>query len=138
MRRIGSRTCATVALLAVAGCPDKSATSLDGTVILGTWNGPHASLTVDDRGGTTEYDCAHGGLQAPIRLDADGRFVAAGVHVREHGGPIRLGEVPDSVLAVYSGRLDGAILSLRVTAGPDTLGPFTLRRDAPNQLLKCL
>ena len=138
MRNVLIKPWTTVALFALAGCPDSSATSLDGTVILGTWNGPHASLTVDDRGGTTEYDCAHGGLQAPIRLDADGRFVAAGVHVREHGGPIRVGEVPDSVPAVYSGRLDGATLTLRVTAGPDTLGPFTLRRDAPIQLLKCL
>lgn len=138
MRRIFIKTWTTAALLTLAGCPDFSATSLDGTVILGTWNGPHASLTVDEHGGATEYDCAHGGVQAPIRLDADGRFVAAGVHVREHGGPIRIGEVPDSVAAVYFGRLGGGTLTLRVAVGPDTLGPFTLRRDASIQLLKCL
>jgi hypothetical protein len=58
--------------------------------------------------------------------------------VREHGGPVRVGEVPDSVPARYVGRVDGDRMTLRVLVGRDTLGPFELRRGAEPQLFKCL
>src|ERR1035437_9059282 len=45
----------------------------------------------------TSYDCAHGGLTAPVRPDGAGHFDVVGVHVPEHGGPVRIGEVPDTV-----------------------------------------
>ena len=110
----------------------------DGTPVIGRWGGVHAALTLTDAGGAIEYDCAHGGLGAPIRPDGEGRFEIDGVHVREHGGPVLVGEVPDSVPARYVGRISGDRMSLRVLVGADTLGVFELRRDAEAQLFKCL
>jgi hypothetical protein len=106
--------------------------------VTGQWGGAHAALVLTDSGGTIEYDCAHGGLAAPVRLDQAGRFVVDGVHVREHGGPVRVGEVPDSLPARYTGRISRDRMSLRVIIGSDTLGPFELRRGAEPQLFKFL
>ena len=110
----------------------------DGAAVTGSWGGRHAGLVLTESGGRIEYDCAHGGLAAPLRPGGDGRFEVAGVHVREHGGPTRIDEVPDSVPARYIGRLSGKRMTLRVIVNADTLGPFELQRDSPPQLLKCL
>jgi len=111
----------------------------DGTLpLLGVFNGRSIALTLDARGGAVEYDCAHGGLLAPLIPDATGRFEVPGVHVLEHGGPIREGEVPDSLPARFEGVTRGDDLTLRVIVGVDTLGPFTLRRNGEIRLFKCL
>jgi hypothetical protein len=114
------------------------APSSEATVLAGAWGGPHAGLTLTSSGGAISYDCAHGGLGAPVRPDRTGRFDVPGVHVREHGGPTRLGEVPDSAPARYLGQVSGDRLVLRVLVGADTLGPFALQRDAPPRLFRCL
>lgn len=126
------------ALAVIAGCTGASSTRGAGVPVVGAWNGRHASIVLSDSGGSIEYDCGHGGLRAAVRPDGDGQFSTPGVHVREHGGPMRLGEVPDSVPARYVGRVRGREMALRVVVGADTLGPFTLRRDGPSQLVKCL
>lgn len=123
---------ATVALL--AGC---SSTGPVNGVLTGPWGGDHLALVLSDSGGSAEYDCAHGGLSEPIR-PTDGTFTARGVHVREHGGPVREGETPDSLPARYFGFVRGDLLTLRVLVGSDTLGPFTVRRGAAPRLMKCL
>ncbi|MDQ3516316.1 MAG: hypothetical protein M3403_06025 [Gemmatimonadota bacterium] len=60
------------------------------------------------------------------------------MHVREHGGPVRVGDIPDSASARYVGRISGGRMTLRVFVGPDTLGPFELVRGADAQLVRCL
>jgi hypothetical protein len=128
-----------VLTIATAGaCTAPGPRVSDGAPVTGRWGGVHADLTLTDTGGAIEYDCAHGGLAAPIRPDRDGRFEIAGVHVREHGGPSRIGEVPDAVPARYLGRIAGNRMTLRVLVGADTLGVFDLRQDAQAQLFKCL
>ena len=109
-------------------------------LVTGPWGGEHVALELTPTGGTIEYDRAHGGLTQPVRPGAQGEFEAAGIHVREHGGPVREGERPDSVTARYVGRVTGEIMTLRVYAGsrPDTLGPFQLRRGGEPRLFKCL
>ncbi len=126
------------AFLALAACDGRPIVPLDGALITGDWNGAHLSLALDAQGGTSEYDCAHGGLSAPLILSADGTFAVAGVHVREMGGPVREGELPDTLPALYFGRWDGGALTMRVVVEADTLGPFVLREDAPVRLTKCL
>lgn len=122
---------------AIIGCTAAPRQS-DQESVLGEWNGPHVSLVLTDSGGTIEYDCGSGKLRAPAQLDASGGFVVPGVHIREHGGPVRVGEVPDSLPARYVGRLRGGQMTLRVFVSSDTLGSFTLRRGATQQLVKCL
>jgi hypothetical protein len=126
-----------IGVAAVFGCT-AIGSSQDRATPVGSWGGAHAALLLTEVGGTIEYDCAHGGLSAPIHPDGAGRFDVAGVHVREHGGPMREGEVPDSVPARYVGKVSGDHMTLQVHVGDDTLGPFDLRRGAQGQLFKCL
>ena len=125
-------------LLTIVGCAgtDPSTTG-NGTPLVGRWGGEHIALVLTDSGGSVEYDCAHGGIAGPVQ-PVGGRFEVTGVHVREHGGPVRQGERPDTAPARYLGHIRGDRLDLRVVAGDDTLGPFELRRGAEPRLFKCL
>lgn len=105
--------------------------------VTGEWGGTHVALSLTDSGGTVEYDCAHGTL-GPLHTDRRGHFDVVGVHVREHGGPVRVGETVDSAPARYVGQVSGGAMTLRVLVGPDTLGPFALGRGRQAQLFKCL
>jgi hypothetical protein len=142
MMRIGLRSVHTIPIAAMlAACAP--ATTTDGTPgspVSGRWGGEHVALELTATGGAIEYDCAHGGLTQPVRLSSQGAFEVLGIHVREHGGPIREGERPDSLPARYVGRVTGDRMTLRVYAGsrPDTLGPFELRREGEPRLFKCL
>jgi hypothetical protein len=123
---------------AAVGCSLSGPSPSDGAPVTGAWGATHAALTLTDTGGTIEYDCAGGALRSPIRPDAAGRFAIDGVHVRGHGGPVRIGEVPDSLPARYVGRVRGDHMTLRVLVGVDTLGPFELQRGAEPRLFRCL
>ncbi|HVR80914.1 MAG TPA: hypothetical protein VHF02_02315 [Luteimonas sp.] len=131
---------ALLSALVLASCagPDFARNDRPGSPLIGNWGGAHVTLTLTDSGGRIEYDCASGTLDAAIRPDADGAFSVNGHHVSEHGGPVRVGEVPDTSPAVYVGTAAGGRMTLRIRTGQTTLGPFVLTRDAPAQLLKCL
>ena len=124
-------------LSALLGCTAPGPSTPDGAPLTGRWGGAHAALTLTDSGGSIEYDCAHGGIAEAVRPTA-GRFAAAGVYVREHGGPIREGERVDSLPAHHLGELRGDRLTLRVVVGADTLGPFDLQRGVDAHVFKCL
>lgn len=126
-----------LAIAASQGCA-VAAPSQEGLPVVGSWGGAHASLALTETGGTITYDCAHGGLGGPVVPDGAGAFAVAGVHVREHGGPIRIGEVPDSLPARYLGQVRGGRMTLRTVVGADTLGPFELQLGGPAQLFRCL
>ena len=106
----------------------------------GRWGGDHVELVATDTGATLEYDCAHGAIAGRILTDESGRFTATGTHVREHGGPIREGEIPDAHPASYTGdvRGDRMTLTVRETDSGTVLGPFTLMRGVSGRLMKCL
>jgi hypothetical protein len=130
------RTILVVLLLpTLVGCSTAVPEALDGT-----WGGPHIGMVVTADGAELEYDCAHGRITQPIRLDRDGEFVALGVHVREHGGPIREGEQVVELPARYSGRVRGSDMTLRVdlTGEGSSLGTFELERGASPNVFKCL
>lgn len=114
--------------------------SVSGVDVSGTWGGPHIELQLLGDSGTLEYDCAHGTIAGPLRPDGRGRFQAAGVHVREHGGPVREDEPPDEHPASYSGRTDGRemILTVTLTDTGEGVGTFTLVRGQAGALVKCL
>ena len=127
-------------LLAAAVLSACSTSSLanGGSPLTGDWGGAHAGLALTLTGGTISYDCASGGLSAPVVPDGSGDFAVPGVHVRGHGGPVRIGEVPDSVSARYVGRVSGDRMRLQVFVGADVLGPYDLQLGAPPQLVRCL
>jgi len=104
----------------------------------GSWGGVGASLQVDAQGADVELDCAHGRIEAPLRLDGEGHFLVEGFLVSE-GGPVGQ-EAPDRRPASYDGVLDGQRLTFSVDLLEPvaTAGPFVVRfGDAP-RLLKCL
>jgi len=116
----------------LAGCREE-------TVPNGAWGGDHVVLTVTDNGGRAEFDCAHGTLDHPLQVDERGRFSVAGTFVRERGGPVRPGEVPESRPARYQGRLDRQKLEFTVTVeGQTGQGPFTVTLGKGPKLTKCL
>jgi hypothetical protein len=128
-----------LSLSPLAGAP--AAPADDGPAVAnGPWGGLGVSLSVSDSGAEVEFDCAHGTIRGPLRLDAEGRFDLPGVFVRERPGPVREGapggaEEP----ARYRGRAHGDTLTLEAfLPGPGrTVGPYTLERGAAPRLRKC-
>jgi hypothetical protein len=106
----------------------------------GTWGGDHISMSVAQPATHVELDCAHAEIPFPIQLDAANRFEASGTFVREHGGPIRQGEVPDSHPASFSGSIAEATMTLtiRLTDSSETIGDYVLTRGATGRVFKCL
>jgi len=106
----------------------------------GKWGGKHIGIVVSDSSATLEYDCAHGTIDEPIIPDAEGKFEASGVHVFEHGGPIRIDEIPDEHPALYKGHIVGNEMTLiLVLTDTDTeIDTFSLSRGVEPLIYKCL
>jgi hypothetical protein len=111
----------------------------EGRVAEGVWGGTHLRVNVTGEGAQLEFDCAHGEISAPFRLDAEGRFDLAGTYTREGPGPIRVGREPSARPARYAGHVEGGRMTLTVTLeGADQpLGEYTLARGAPGRVVKC-
>ena len=104
----------------------------------GEWGGQHVRLTVEDAGGTIEFDCAHGSLDEPLLLDSSGHFDVKGRLVAE-GGPVQKDEAETARPARYRGESDGQHLRLQVTLeGGEDAGTFSLAKGSPARLFKCL
>ena len=109
------------------------------SVLDGIWGGDHVTMSI--AGAThVELDCAHGDIPAPLAIDDQRQFNTTGTFVREHGGPIRDGEVPDTHPARYSGSVTGdrMQLTIRLTDTNETIGTFSLTRGAQGRVVKCL
>ncbi|MDB4906691.1 MAG: hypothetical protein JWO05_1475 [Gemmatimonadetes bacterium] len=104
------------------------------------YGGDHMGLVVADSATTIEYDCATGRMPGVVVLDGAGRFDVAGVFVRGHGGPIRVGEPEDAHAARYSGRLNGKVLDVTVTVTDQSIPAqsYSLRRGQNPRVFKCL
>jgi len=111
-----------------------------GPLASGQWGGEHVGMVVTSSGASLEYDCASGTIDAPIEIQDGGRFLAAGTHTFEHGGPVREGESPDTHPAEYRGRVSRGTMNLTVTLTDTTLtiGQFTLVRGGTPIVFKCL
>ena len=109
-------------------------------MLTGVWGGDHIALTVADTGAHFEFDCAHGDTPMTLVVNARNEFDAPGTFVREHGGPIRVGEMPDSRPAAYVGSVTETtmVLTVRLTDTNEVIGPFSLSRGAPGRVVKCL
>jgi hypothetical protein len=126
-------------LLMLAACASSpgAATRLE-RVPNGDWGGEHVRLTVSDTGAKVEFDCAHGTLDEPLVLDAEGRFDVKGSLLVE-GGPVRLDETRKPQPVRYRGETDGERMSLEVALeGGSSGGSFSLTRGGKAKLVKCL
>jgi hypothetical protein len=126
-------------LMGVAPTPTPSPAS-PSRVAPGRWGGMGIAIEVTAAGAKIEFDCAHGTLDAPLSLDAEGRFDLPGTFARERPGPTRVdgeGEAGEPVR--YSGRLEGDTLTLQVGAGKDRrpMRPISAVLGRPPRLRKC-
>jgi hypothetical protein len=108
--------------------------------LTGVWGGDHIALTVAGTGSHIEFDCAHGDIPGSIAVDTQNTFDVQGTYVREHGGPIRVGEVPDSHPAAYVGSVTATTMALtvRLTDTNEVIGTFALSQGTTGRVLKCL
>jgi hypothetical protein len=130
-----------VALIAVASsvaCGGSPASP--SSPLTGVWGGDHITLTATGAGSHAEFDCAHGDIPSALAVDVRNGFNASGTFVREHGGPIQVGAAPDAHPAVYSGSVIAStmVLTVQLTDTPEVIGTFTLMRDTPGRVVKCL
>jgi hypothetical protein len=112
----------------------------EGRMTKGTWGGNHISMEVTEEGAQIEYDCAHGTISEPLRVDSQGKFSAKGTHVRERGGPRRLGDEEKREPVIYSGTTDGKTATVTVTSSvtDEVIGTFSLTLGKMSRLTKCL
>ena len=108
--------------------------------VTGTWGGQHISININGRSATIEYDCANGTIDGPLTLDSQGRFRWRGTHYREHGGPVRRDQKPNSHPATYTGWIKGDTMTLTVklTDTDETFDTFTLKRGSAGKVWKCM
>ena len=102
----------------------------------GAWGAPHIRVQVENGSATIEYDCAHGTITGPLKLDSKGRFSLLGRFVGE-GGPTRLGD--QGRPARFTGWTDGKKMTLTVALvdNNQTLNTYTLTRGESGKLWKC-
>jgi len=110
------------------------------SVRTGVWGGDHIALSVAEAGAHVEFDCAHGEIPIVLVVNARNEFDVLGTFVRERGGPVRVGDVPDSHPAAYAGSVTGTtmVLVVRLTDTNEVIGSFALSRDSPGRVAKCL
>lgn len=124
---------AALGLALVAGCADATAPELEGK-----WGGPEATLVLSPLGGSVEYACGAGTIDAGWTLNARGRWTATGQH-SVGGGPLPIGGRPPHP-ATYAGTFSGDALTFTVDV-PELdlhLGPFRVVRSAEGQREMCV
>lgn len=117
-----------------------SPTSADGPQVpTGEWGGEHVALSVTSTSVKVEFDCAHGTIEGPITLDANGRFEVKGTFVPERGGPEREGQQETGLPAKFSGTLkDGTLtVTVELTETKYSVGVYTMTRGGTARLFKC-
>ncbi len=119
---------------------NKVAVQQEGRMTKGTWGGNHIAMEVTEEGAQIEYDCAHGTISEPFKVDSHGKFSVKGTHIRERGGPQRMGSEEKGEPVIYSGTTDGKTATLTVTnsATDEVIGTFTLTLGKGSRLTKCL
>lgn len=106
----------------------------------GNWGGEHISLQVAENSSTFDLDCAHGTIGQALSLDADNRFDASAVYVRERGGPEHPGQSEERHPARISGWSDGKRMTftIKLTDTGQVIGDFNLELGRAPDMTKCL
>jgi hypothetical protein len=114
--------------------------STPSTTLLGKWGGDGIALTVESANAHFQFDCAYGDISGLLVADADGHINRVGTYVREHGGPIVQGSLPDSHPALFTGSVVGETmkLTIRLIDSGDVIGTFTLTKDAAGRVVACV
>jgi len=125
-----------ISIVSVTACTTDFST-LD---LRGEWGGEHIALSVAADSAALEYDCATGAMTEPLAPNASGSFTASGYFVPGQGGPAQQEDVGKRLPAQYTGTTDADDMTLTVTLTEtgQTVGFYTLFRNEPPTLFKCL
>jgi hypothetical protein len=131
-----------LALWQTGSCKGGKATAMSqqqNRVAAGNWGGQNAHLEVSEGGAQIRFSCAHGSVEEPLTLDAEGRFNAKGLFVAESMGPTYEGNPPKSRAAVYSGvvRDKKMTLTVTVTGDKDESGTYELTQGESGHVHRC-
>lgn len=107
-------------------------------VASGTWGGQGIGMDVSETGARFDFDCAHGSIEAPLRLDETGKFDLPGTYVPEGPGPTRRNDARGQAVR-YAGKVDGDTMTLTITLTGDgkEIGTFSLVRGRLPHIRKC-
>ena len=105
----------------------------------GNWGGQNALLEVSEGRAQINFSCAHGTIEGPVTVDADGRFSAKGTFTAEGMGPRNEDDPPKGRPAVYSGVVQDKKMTLTVTIpdNKDEGGTFELTLGEPGRVRRC-
>ena len=118
---------------------EQAKTDISNGIPEGVWGGVHIQMQTTAQGADIEYDCAHGTISEPIKLNAEGRFRINGTHSLDQPGPARQGVTSEARPATYSGSVNGKTMTLTVTlnATSEVIGTFTLTHGSEGIIRKC-
>lgn len=118
-------------LISCAGAADMQ------RIPIGLWGGKHINIDVAEKSASIEYDCAHGVIEGPLEVDANGRFNLRGTHTPERGGPIHANGSEPAHPATFTGSISGnkMTLTLKLEGADDET--FTLEKGKQGDLFKC-
>jgi hypothetical protein len=105
----------------------------------GVWGGEHVHLDVNSNSAKIEFDCAHGTIEGPFTVAANGEFSWKGTFARERGAPVTSNDENSGEPAVYSGSINQQTmkLTLRLENEKDPVDTFVLTRGKEARLRKC-
>jgi hypothetical protein len=105
----------------------------------GLWGGQNVQLDVTEEGANVRFSCAHGKIEQPLTLDAEGHFSVKGTFVAEGMGPTREDDPPKSQPAVFKGVVHDSIMTLTVTVtdAKEEGGSFELTQGQPGRIRRC-
>jgi hypothetical protein len=94
---------------------------------MGVWSGDQLTMIVTDTATHGEFGC-DGNITGALTLDRQGRFDSTGTYVREHGSPIRPGEMLDTGPATYAASVSANAMTVMIRSKDtgDLIGTFTL------------
>ncbi len=109
-------------------------------VTAGTWGGQNVRLNATAAGAEIEFSCAHGTIDQPLMLNAEGGFSAKGTFITETPGPVFENKSPKQQPALYSGTVKDQDMTLLVTITEtkQEVGRFTLKQGTRGRVRKCL
>lgn len=118
--------------LLVAACGDTPTQPRDTTLPAGRWTGDGACLSVASDSCDLVVGCGHGQFALPV-VHADGTFEVNGTY-RIEVGPVSINPAP---AAMFSGVLNGQMLTLSVTPSDPSLRPASYALQLTDGTGKC-
>ncbi len=127
-----------VAGFALVGCT-QIPISAPPTPLTGTWRSIAAEMTLTVQGGSIQFGCASGTINAPVLVNTQGEFRVDGTYTQGSGVPPPPQIPPPTPQpTVYSGKVSGNTLTLSLQIQGGALSsPITLERDGSAQVIYC-